>query len=263
MIKNIAISFRGGHTVLRPKPGYSGFGQVLPCSQSPVTDFRRYMNWRFGNNKPGANDPSCWKYPFKNERYLFLSEEQELWWYGLLVECAQGRISEAQIKKAWENLVMPKKAFTNNKSDDYGMGYILKEAGHLGPLRLEPVICNKATVKLIGNPYEQGGEEWQNIELVDMLTDAWKTMTYKTHWWIIQPANSSVNVGPDNGEDLNPFPKLGNRDVPYFLWGLGTTVGRIEAGWIRKMTTDEPHPGYPYSPLRATGTWSADGIRLL
>jgi len=222
------------------------FARVLHCSQSKATGYRTYMDWRFGNKNVGANDPSCFKYPFANERYLFLNPTQEFWWYDRLIEASQGSMSAAELRSAWRNLVRPDKAFTNNKSDDYGMGYILNESGHPGMLRLEPVICTGMTVKLVGESYPKGdGYQWQNFEVIDMLKDDYKSMTLESHWWLIGAATSSINI--IGGEQVNPWPKMnGSRMTPYFLWGLGTNVGSIRADWLEPLPADLVKAAYPY-----------------
>lgn len=222
------------------------FARVRHCSQSPVTGYRTYMDWRFNNKSEGANDPSCFKYPFANERYLFLDPSREFWWYDRLVEASQGTMTAAQLKSAWRNLVKPDKAFTNNRSDDYGMGYILNEADHPGKLRLEPVICTGTTVKLVGEPYAKGdGYMWQNFEIIDMLKDDYQSMMLESHWWLIGAATSSRNVA--GGEQVNPWPLTnGSRITPYFLWGLGTNVGSIRAEWLEPLPADIAKAAYPY-----------------
>lgn len=231
----------------------SQFMRVKHCSQSPVTDFKRYMNWREGGGgnpitEVGRGLPSCFKYQFANERYLFLDPTREFWWYDRLVEASQGSMSAAELRSAWRNLVRPDKAFTNNKSEDYGMGYILNEAGHPGMLRLEPVICTGMTVKKVGEKYPKGdGHEYQNFEIIDMLKNDYQSMTIESHWWLIGAATNSVNTDTVNAEKVDPFPLMaGGRMTPYFLWGLGTTVGTIRADWLEPLPADLVKPAYPY-----------------
>lgn len=234
------------------------FARVRHCSQSKATGYRTYMDWRFGNKNVGANDPSCFKYPFANERYLFLNPTREFWWYDRLVEASQGSMTSEQIRIAWKNLVQPDKAFTNDRQSDYGLGYILNEPGHTAQLRLEPVICTGMTVKLAGESYAKGdGYQWQNFEVIDMLKDDYKSMTLESHWWLIGAATSSINIV--GGEQVNPWPKMnGSRMTPYFLWGLGTNVGSIRADWLEPLPADLVKPAYPY--LKTWGV--ADVVRF-
>lgn len=215
------------------------FARLLHCSQTSITQYKTYMNWRFGNNKPGAGDPSCFKYPFKDENYLRPTREMEDWWYSLLEQAAQNSMTEAQLGTAWRNLINPKKAFTNNRDLDV-WGYRINGK----QLRMEPIICTGATVKLRGDPFLKSGIYWQSFEVIDMLKSGWRNMTLDSHWWLIQAATNSLNVA--GGEIIDPFPKMaGNRMTPYFIWGLGTDTGYLPAAWF------EPIAGltkraYPY-----------------
>ena len=214
------------------------FARVRHCSQSKATGYRTYMDWRFGNKTIGANDPSCFKYPFANETYLRLSREQEDWWYERLVESAAGMMTQAQLDAAWRNLVNPKKAFTNNR-DLNVWGYRINGT----QLRLEPVICTGATVKITGS-YTKQGVDYLKFATLDMATDAWRTVTLD-QFWIVQPATSSWNTV--NGEQINPFPKMaGNRLTPYFLWTLGTSEASLPAAWFEPLPADLVKPAYPY-----------------
>src|SRR5688500_4800060 len=37
------------------------FARLLHCSQTSVTQYKTYMDWRFGNNNPGIGLPACFK----------------------------------------------------------------------------------------------------------------------------------------------------------------------------------------------------------
>lgn len=216
------------------------YARIKHCSQSSVTDYKTYMNWRFGNTRVGAGDPSVFKYPFYQETYFRPTREQEDWWYERLVEASQGTMTPAQLDPAWRNLVNPKKAFTNNR-DLTVWGYRINGK----QLRLEPVIATGATVKLIGSPYIKNGVEWQSFEIIDMLKSDWRNMTIASHWWLIQSATNSLNI--TGGERIDPFPKMvGDRMTPYFLWGLGTNVGYLPSGWFEPLPDDLAKPAYPY-----------------
>ena len=224
------------------------FARVRHCSQSPVTEYRTYMDWRFGNRTMGANDPSCFKYPFENETYLRPTQEQEDWWYERLVESshyAGGEMSQEQLDAAWKNLVNPKKAFTNNRDLDV-WGYRINGR----QLRMEPVVCTGATVKLIDTPFLWNGQYWQKFEVIDMASDDWRGMTIESHWWLIQAATSSLNTA--SAEQVNPFPKMqGDRMTPYILWGWGVSEAYLPAGWFEPLPADLAKPAYPY-----LGTWA-------
>lgn len=234
-----------------PTPDSFQFARVRHFSQSPVEDYLNYMAGRLGNFRDGANDPSCFKYPFKGETYLYLTYAQELWWYNRLVESAAGSMTKAQLLVAWKNLVMPKKAFTNNR-DLSVEGLILGSQ----PLRLEPVICTGATIKIFGNPYRKGDGFWyRNFEVIDMTKQYYKDLTWANAWWLIQPATSSVSIGTTGRKErINPFPKMaGDRDTPYFLWGKNTTLAYIREDWLDVLAFTPSKPEYPYMPYRTRG----------
>lgn len=233
------------------------FARVRHCSETPVTDHRTYMDWRFGNDKVGASDPACFKYPFKNETYLRSTLEMEDWWFDRLREASGNYMTPEQLETAWRNLVNPKKAFTNNR-DLTVWGWRINGK----PLRLEPIICTGATIKLIGPKYKKSdGFEYQNFEIIDFLKDDWKTMTIKSHPWLIQPATNSINIV--GGERIDPFPKMNfDRMTPYFLWGLGTNQGTLRADWFEPVAMTS----YPYKPFRVTGDvnrWYPDWSTLV
>lgn len=215
------------------------FARLLHCSQTSVTQYKTYMNWRFGNNKPGAGDPSCFKYPFAKENYLRPTREMEDWWFGLLEQAAQNTMTAAQLEIAWKNLVNPKKAFTNNRDLEV-WGYRINGK----QMRMEPIICTGATVKLRGDPFLRDGIYWQSFEVIDMLKKDWRNMTLDSHWWLIQAATNSLNV--PGGEIIDPFPKMaGNRMTPYFLWGLATDTGYLPAAWFESIAGLTKR-AYPY-----------------
>jgi len=233
-------------TLERPK-----FARVRHFSESTVYGGLNYMAGRLGNFRDGANDPSCFKYPFKNETYLTLDLARERWWYDRLVEASEGSMTNTQLMAAWKNLTMPKKAFTNNR-DLSVQGLIVGSK----PLRLEPVICTGATVMLVGDPYRKGdGHMYQNFRVIDMLKNDYKNMTWATHWWLIQAATSSVSIGTTGKKErINPFPKMnGDRDTPYFLWAKGTDIAYIRADWLEPLPDDLIKPAYPYLPYRSRG----------
>lgn len=256
------------------------YGIVLHCSQTTVTTtpshpegYQRYMNWRGGaNDNPitaiGRGLPSCFKYHFQNEKYLFLDEARERWWFELLRQSLQwGRadtVLDSEVRVAWDNLVQPDKAFTNVKGDFYGLGYIIKSPDHPGKLRLEPIICTGATIKLIGKKYLKGdGFYYQNFEVIDILTDEYKTVTLDK-FWLVQPATNSVNVDTVNKEKIDPFPKMaGNRMTPHFLWGMGTKIGTIRADWIKPLTYKVTKPAYPYMPFQTVADTDRFDLRNL
>ena len=216
------------------------FARLLHCSQTSVTQYRTYMNWRFGNNKPGFGDPSCFKYPFLRETYLRPTLEMEKWWFGLLQQASQNSMTPAQLEVAWKNLVNPKKAFTNNRDLEV-WGYRINGK----QMRMEPIICTGATVKLRGGQFLKDGIYWQSFEVIDMLKKDWRTMTLDSHWWLIQAATNSLNV--PGGEIIDPFPKMaGNRMTPYFLWGLGVDTGYLPAAWFQPLPDDLVKRAYPY-----------------
>ncbi len=232
----------------------TNFARVKHCSQTSATfdsehpnGHQTFMEWRFDNSNIGANDPTAFKYPFENETYLRLSREQEDWWHGLCEESArfgmpdgQSSMTPAQIESMWRNTVNPKKAFTNNR-DLNVWGYRINGT----QLRLEPVICTGATVKLIGGEFDWNGRKWRKFEVIDMAGDEWRNMTIATHWHLIQPATSSWNTV--KGEQINPFPlTAGSRMTPYFLWGIGTKEAYLPSAWFEPLPDDLVKPAYPY-----------------
>lgn len=223
-----------------PIPETDKFARLFHCSQTSVTGYKTYMHWRFGNTNSGIGLPSCFKYPFAKETYLRPTREMEEWWFGLLKQASQDTMTGAQLETAWRNLVNPKKAFTNNR-DLSAWGYRING----NQLRMEPIICTGATVKLRGEPFLKDGIYWQSFEIIDMLKGGWRDMTLDSHWWLIQAATNSLNV--PGGEIIDPFPKMsGNRMTPHFLWGLGTDIGYLPAAWFEPLPADIAKRAYPY-----------------
>lgn len=220
------------------------YARMKHSTESSVYGGLTYMAWR-GHFKDGANLPSCIKYPFKDEKYLFLKREQEQWWYDLHFEASQYTMSPTELMKSWRNTIASDKAFTNGSDD---LGWIANEEGRIGPLRLEPIICTGATIKLT-RPWNPNAR-YTFFEVVDMATDTWRGMTIEKDWHIIQPATSARNVGKAGKvEVINPFPKMnGGRMTPYFLWALGTSEAYIDTRWLDPLSFEVTKPMFPYSP---------------
>lgn len=265
MINSITLSFRGGKLVrLTPKPYWSGYAQVLHCSQSPVTDYQRYMTWRGFVETTGKGDPSVFQLlATAKQMPIFLTKQMQEWIYGLLKESANGTMTEAQLLNAWRNLTAWNKAFNNKKGREQGFAdYILHEnEGSQQGLGYLPVIATGATVKMIDEPIRLYGLWVQKFEVLDVRNPNTYKATYKDNWMHIFPATNSLNL--DNRQErIDPFPKMyQDRDTPWPLLGDGTNVGLIERAWLRPLRSDEPHPAYPYMPVRSTGSWTSDGIR--
>ncbi len=265
-IESIALSFANRPTVILSRRGYSGYAQVLHCSQSPVTGYRRYMSWRDFVQTTGRGDPSVFQLVGGGGLSpIALTPELQRWLYGLIGESAQGTMTANELKNAWRNLTAWNKAFTNKGGTKQGYAdYILGiNTDAAEGIVYQPVIATGATVKLIGREFSRYGKKLQAIEVLDIRKPDTYAATYKKNWWTIFPATNSVNLD-NKKERIDPFPKMKNdRDTPWALLGDGVNFGWIESGWLRPMRDDEAHPAYPYLPIRATGSWDSSGERRL
>src|SRR5688572_15290589 len=113
-------------TITRNEPGAAPtYARVLHCSQSPYTGYQRYMKWRGFVNTPGKGDPSVFKY-INRSPLVYLTKPLQEWIFGLIREASEGVMTEAELKKAWENLTAWKKAFNNKRGREQGYAdYIL------------------------------------------------------------------------------------------------------------------------------------------
>lgn len=234
------------------------FAQVLHCSQTPYTGYRRYMTWRDFVETTGKGDPSVFKY-INRGGLVYLTKLYQEWIFGLFREASEGQMTEAQLKTAWTNATAWNKAFNNKRGREQGFAdYILhvNENAKQG-LGCEGVMCTGATIKLIDQPYlgrEYSKPVWfQDFEVIDVLKvpdPKAAGITWATHWWLIMPATNSLNL--DGGKErIDPFPKMaGDRDTPWPLMGYGTSRGTIQRDWLKILPKGIKKPAYPYTPFR-------------
>lgn len=257
-ITALSISFANSPTVTLTRREYSGYAQVRHCSQSPVTGYKTYMDWRFDQRNAGWGDPSVFQVLGLPEvKPIFLTRQMQEWMFGLLRESAGGLMTEDALKRAWANLTAWNKAFTNKAGTKQGYADYILHINEDAPqgLGYQPVIATGATVKLVGNKFKKWNRWYQSFEVLDVRNPNTYNATYKNNWMHILPATNSMNMG--NGiERIDPFPKMVNdRDTPWAMLGDGYSTWAIEVDWLRPMREDEAHPAYPYLPSRDTGSW--------
>lgn len=177
---------------------------------------------------------------------ISLSPDVQRWMFRLFKECAPAGMSDVDIKKAWRNAFMGSKAFTNKTGwDNNYRDVILEENMNSQDFKLQPTICHGATVKVLREPFAKGGIMQAEIEILDVLDPETLNKTYAENRHLIFPAINWYRYPTPYGM-ADPFPLLGENDVPIPLLGYGTNKGYINAGWIRYLDASEKIPANPY-----------------
>lgn len=229
------------------------FARVRHCIQSPVTGYRRYMDWR---GFTGKGDPSVFKgIATKTTKPIFLTKALQQWIFSQIVLSAEGHMTLQQMEKVWENLTAWNKAFTNKGGREQGYAdYILhvNENARQG-LRAENIMGTGATLKLAGREYKLYGEWVQDYYVADVLDPGTLLTNFKDDFWLFYAAPNSVNIGPID-ERIDPFPKMYNDwDTYWPLMGYGVKTQTIKRDWLEVLDFEVVKGMYPYMPWRARG----------
>jgi len=180
-------------------------------------------------------------------RAISLPDNVQWWMYSLFEECAPDTFTEDDIKKCWRNTMMGAKAFTNKTAWDNGFRDVVlgENMGNPEGFKLQPTICHGATVKVL-RPLFWKAQMWQaEIEVLDVLDPSIVNRTYKDNRWLIFPAINWYRFPLPYGR-ADPFPLLGEKDVPIPLLGIGTNKGYMDAAWLRFLAPGEVIPANPY-----------------
>jgi hypothetical protein len=180
------------------------------------------------------------------DRAVYLTPELEYWMFGLDIESSQGTLPLSQVQKCYRNKLHGAKAFTNRTGWTNGCSsVILEENTGSEPQRMNLIIANGATVKVLGPKQRRGGKDVYPIEVLNAQDPKTLKRTLKDAWWLIFAAtNSTIEPAPEGKVD--PFPHLADFDVTIPLLANNTTVGYIEAGWIEFPKEKITAPVYPY-----------------
>lgn len=181
------------------------------------------------------------------DKAVSLTPELEMWMKRLFVESSQGRLSDSMVVRAYKGAMKGNRAYTNFSGWDSQDGHQSVVIGcNLGmePMKLQLTIGNGATIKVLGEARRVAGIMSYPIEVLNAQDPKTLTRTLKDAWWLIFPAsNSTLEPAPEG--QVDPFPYLGDYDVPIPLLANNTTVGYVEAGWV-EFLGDISEPVYPY-----------------
>lgn len=254
-----SFSIYSDGTIVRKQ--ISQFAFVKHCFQSEATGYRAYWKWR--DYRTPVSLPSVFQlYSIANQQPVWTTEKLQRWMYEeCIVKPSEGTMNDTQMKAAWYNLVMDRKAFTNKAGDQkQKKDWILDknlQTNNTG-FGVIPVIATGATIKLKGEPYRVGdplsdGFIWlQPFEIFDANKPDTVSITWGEQWWKWMPATNSVGYLPNN-ERINPFPKMnGDRDTLWPFLGNNDT-GLIDTRWLKYLDYVPEKPLYPYLPFRNRG----------
>lgn len=201
-----------------------------------------------------SGDPAVFQLVQKSsDRPVSMTPEIEWWIKRLFVESANGQATDAQVIQAYRNAWSGQKAFNNFASWSDGYQSVVLNA-HMGkePMKLQPTICNGATVKVLGPKTTVVGHQVYPIEVLNAQDKNTVKRTLKDAWWMIFAAtNSTIEPAPEGNVD--PFPYLNDHDIVIPLMGNNTTVAYVEAGWIEFLGNIQ-YPVYPYYRTWVTET---------
>ena len=181
-----------------------------------------------------------------NNKPISLEPKIQWWMFSLFRECAPPTMSDFDVKKCWRNAMMGAKAFTNKTAWDCGyQDVVLGENMGAPNFKLQPTICHGATVKVLREPFFKAGIMQAEIEVLDVLDPNIVNRKYSENRHLIFAAINWHRY-PEPFGKADPFPLLGENDVPIPLLGYGTTKGYIDASWIRFLGEGESIPANPY-----------------
>lgn len=193
-----------------------------------------------------GGDPAIFQLSTRpKDKAVYMTPEIEWWMYGLFKESCGNRLLESQIKQAYRNAFSGQKAFNNFTSWEDGYQSVVL-GSHIGaePQRLQLVICNGATVKVVGPATTIAGSRVYPIEVMNAQDKNTLKRTLKDAWWLIYTATvSTIEPAPEG--QVDPFPYLGDYDIPIPLLANNTTVGFVEAGWV-EFLGNITEPSFPY-----------------
>lgn len=255
-------------------PAHRGeFAFVRHCFQSPVTGYRRYMSWRGYSEKEYDGDPSVWLlYAINNQKPVWTTEPIQWWIYDEGIrKPSEGTMTEVEMIKAWYNLMMGKKAFTNKISFESGRADWIQKLNlsNKQGIGVMPVVASGATIKTKGDPFQVNdkdseGKIWlQPFEICNAMDKNITSIRWAIKWWLFMAATVSVNVG-ESGERIDTWPKMkDDRDTLFPFLGNNDT-GLIDTRWLDYLDFEPTKPLYPYYPFRNRGgieRWDTRRVR--
>ena len=189
-----------------------------------------------------AGDPAA--VPFVQQagvKPVRITPQMEWFIYGLLVESANGALTENQLEAAYRNLLRDDKCYNNKTGWNNGyQSVVLGENLGSEMMRMTGVICTGAMVKVLGPEERIAGKTVYPVLALNNMDATSYQAKYQSDIFTIHAATNSVTApkaDPYHPGKVDPWPILGDahKSTPFPIFGQGVNKVYIEKDWIELL----------------------------